>query len=166
MNWLDALLVAIIAWFSLTAFFSGVIREAVTLVAAVVGVVLAGIYYDDLAVDVGLAVDNAILARLIAFAAIFAAVALGGQLAASLLKQVASIFMLGWADHALGALFGLVKGGLLVELFLILFITYPYFGLDDAIQQSAIAPLLLKGVPALLRLLPGEFNNAVAAYQA
>ncbi|MFQ5880076.1 MAG: CvpA family protein [Dehalococcoidia bacterium] len=166
MNWLDAVLVAIIAWFTITAFFTGIIREAVTLAALVLGVVLAGVYYQELAEDVRLVVDNGTAARLIAFAAIFGAVALAGQLAAYLLKQAVSIFMLGWADHTMGALFGLAKGALLAELLLILVTTYPFLGLGNTVGDSAIAPLFLKGVPALLRLLPGEFSSAVEAYRA
>lgn len=166
MNWLDIALIGIIAWFTVTAFFTGIIRELVAFGAAVAGVALAGLYYGELAETVGLAVENVAAARLLAFAAIFAAVALGGQLVASLLKQGVAIFMLGWADHAVGALFGLAKGALLAELLLIVFTTYPYFGLENGIDGSVIAPFFLKGVPALLRLLPSEFSNAVEAFQA
>ena len=52
----------------------------------------------------------------------------------------------------------------LVETFLILFTTFPYLGLDDAIRGSAIAPLFLDGGPVLLKLLPGTFDDAVDAF--
>ena len=165
MNWLDIVLIAIMAWFTISAYFAGVIREVVTFGALVLGVVLAGLYYRELSETVGLVVDNTTAARLISFGAIFGALALGGQLAALLLKQGAAIFMLGWADHALGAVFGLVKGAFLAELVLILFTTYPHFGLEEGINGSELAPFFLKGVPALLRLLPGEFRSAVDAFQ-
>ena len=164
MNWLDAVIVIVIAWFTFAAFRAGIIREIVTLIATVVGIIVAGIYYDDLADDVLLFIDDDIAANVLAFVMLFGSVALAGQLAAIVLKRWATLFRLGWLDHVAGAAFGLLKGLILVEIFLILFTTFPYLGLDDAIQDSAIAPLFLDGGPALLKLLPGEFNRAVDAF--
>lgn len=164
MNWLDAAIVIAIAWFTSAAFRAGVIREVVTLIATVVGVIVAGVYYDDLADDVLLFIDDDIAANVLAFVMLFGSAALAGQLAAIVLKRAASLLRLGWLDHIAGGAFGLLKGLILVELFLILFTTFPYLGLDDAIRDSAIAPLFLEGGPALLKLLPGEFNRAVEAF--
>jgi membrane protein required for colicin V production len=164
MNWLDAVIVIAIAWFTFAAFRAGIIREVVGVIALVVGVLAAGYYYDDLAENVLLVIDDDTAANVIAFLVLFGAVALGGQLAAFLLKRVASLLALGWVDHLAGAAFGLLKGLILVEVFLILFTTYPYLGLGGAVRGSAIAPLFLDGGPVLLKLLPGEFNRAVEAF--
>jgi membrane protein required for colicin V production len=164
MNWLDVVMVIVVAWFTFAAFRAGIIREVVTVAAFVVGVLAAGFYYDDLAENVLLFIDNDTAANVTAFIVLFGAVALAGQLAAILLKQTAGLLRLGWLDHLAGAAFGLLKGLILVEVFLILFTTYPYLGLDDTIRGSAIAPLFLDGGPALLKLLPGEFNSAVEAF--
>jgi membrane protein required for colicin V production len=109
-------------------------------------------------------IDDHIAANVLGFVMLFGSVALAGQLAAIVLKRWAALFRLGWLDHLAGAAFGLLKGLILVEIFLILFTTFPYLGLDDTIQDSAIAPLFLDGGPALLKLLPGEFNRAVEAF--
>jgi membrane protein required for colicin V production len=164
MNWLDVAIVIAIAWFTFAAFRAGIIREVVTVIAFVVGVLAAGFYYDDLAENVLLFIDDDTAANVTAFVVLFGAMVLGGQLAAILLKQMAGLFFLGWVDHLAGAALGLLKGLILVEVFLILFTTYPYLGLDSTIRGSAIAPLFLDGGPALLKLLPGEFNSAVEAF--
>lgn len=164
MNWLDPVIVIVVAWFTFAAFRAGIIREVVTVIALVVGVLAAGFYYDDLAENVLLVIDDDTTANVAAFAMLFGAAAVGGQLAAILLKQTAGLLCLGWLDHLAGAAFGLLKGLILVEVFLILFTTYPYLGLDATIRGSAIAPLFLDGGPALLKLLPGEFNRAVDAF--
>jgi membrane protein required for colicin V production len=164
MNWLDAAIVIAIAWFIFAAFRAGFIREVVAVIAFVVGVLAAGFYYDDLARDVLLVIDNDTAANVMAFLVLFGAMALGGQLAAILLKQTAGLLFLGQLDHLAGAAFGLLKGLILVEVFLILFTTYPCLGLGDAIGGSAIAPLFLDGGPVLLKLLPGEFDRAVEAF--
>jgi len=164
MNWLDPAIVIVIAWFTFAAFRTGIIREVVTVIAFVVGVLAAGFYYDDLAENVLLFIDDDTAANVAAFIVLFASVALGGQLAATLLKQIAGLLRLGWLDHLTGAAFGLLKGLILIEVFLILFTTFPYLGLDDTIRGSAIAPLFLDGGPVLLKLLPGEFDDAVDAF--
>jgi membrane protein required for colicin V production len=163
MNWLDAVIVLVLIGFTVAAFRAGLIREVVTLVAVVGGVLVAGHYYDDLAEDVLLFIKNDKAAKVIAFLTLFGSLALGGQLAAFLMKQAVSMLLLGWLDHLAGGMFGLLKGLVLVELFLIFFATYPYLGLDKAIDGSGIAPLFLDNGPALLKLLPGEFNRAVEA---
>ena len=163
MNWLDAVILLIVIGFTAAAFRAGLIREVITLIAVVMGVLIAGHYYDDLADDVLLFIKNDKAANAVAFVSLFGSVALLGQLAAFLMKKVVSMLLLGWLDHLAGGAFGLLKGLVLVELFLMFFATFPYLGLDDAIDGSGIAPLFLDNGPALLKLLPGEFNQAVEA---
>jgi len=164
MNWLDVAIVIVIAWFTFAAFGAGIIREVVTVIAFLVAVLAAGFYYDDLAENVLLFIDDDTAANVAAFVVLFGSVVLGGQLAATLLKRMASLLRLGWLDHLAGAALGLLKGLILVEMFLILFTTFPYLGLDGTIRGSAIAPLFLDGGPVLLKLLPGKFDDAVDAF--
>ena len=163
MNWLDPVILIALGGFTFAAFRAGLIREVVTLVAVVGGVLVAGHYYDDLADDVLLFIKNDKAAKAIAFVTLFGSVALLGQLAAFLIKQAVSLLLLGWLDHLAGGAFGLLKGLVLVELFLMFFATFPYLGLEKAIDGSGIAPLFLDNGAALLKLLPGEFNRAVEA---
>jgi membrane protein required for colicin V production len=164
MNWLDVVIVIVIAWFTFAAFGAGIIREVITVIASVLAVLAAGFYYDDLAENVLLFIDDDVAANVAAFGVLFGSVALGGQLAALLLKQMVSLLRLGWLDHLAGAAFGFLKGLILVEMFLILFTTFPYLGLDATIRGSAIAPLFLDGGPVLLKLLPSNFDDAVDAF--
>ena len=163
MNWVDVAIVVVVAWFTFSAFSAGVIREVVTIVGVALGVVLAGLFYKDLADDVRLAIDTDHAPEIIAFLVIFGACFLAGQLAAMVLKQTASLLMLGTFDHLLGAVFGFVKGMVVVELLLILFVTFPTLDLRHTIDQSMLGPLFLDGIPVLLRVLPVEFKNAVQA---
>ena len=45
MNWLDGVILVVILWFTIAAFQAGFIREIVTVVAVILGVVLAGLLY-------------------------------------------------------------------------------------------------------------------------
>lgn len=166
MNWLDIVIVAVVLWFTWAAFRAGLIREVVTLVAVVVGIVVAGLLYDDLEADILVFIENEDAARAIAFLLLFGAVYLAGQLTAYLLKRAASLLLLGWLDRLGGAVFGLLKGLVIVEVLLVLFVTYPQLGLDDAIHGSVLAPEFLDRVPVVVRILPGEFEEAVDEFLA
>src|SRR3990170_1969459 len=125
MNWLDIVILVILLAFALSAYSAGLIREVITLVAVVVGIVVAGQLYDKLATDILVFIDNEEAALAISFLVLFGAVYLLGQLTAYVLKRAASLLMLGWADRLGGALFGLLKGLIVVEVLLILFAAYP-----------------------------------------
>jgi len=166
MNWLDIVIVLVIAFFASTAFRAGLIREVVTLASVVVGVVIAGIFYDDLARDVLTFIDDRKTALVVSFLVLLGAVYLAGQLVAVMLKQAAALLFLGWADHAGGALFGLIKGLIVVEVLLVLLVTFPRLGLKGDIDGSALASVFLDAAPLLLLVLPNEFERAVDAFVA
>jgi membrane protein required for colicin V production len=159
-NWLDAVILVLLIWFVFAAFTAGLIREVVTIASAVLGVVLAGLFYERLAGDIGTFIDSDRAARTVAFLAIFGATALAGQVVAWLLKETASMLMLGVFDHLAGAVFGLAKGVVIIQVLLLLFATYPSLGLADAIRDSALSPLFVERAPILLQILPAEFDAA------
>lgn len=164
MNWIDILIIAIFVWFTYAAFHAGAIREVVTILGAVFAVALAGLFYKELAEDVGVAVESDETARVIAFGTIFGAVVLASQLAALFLKQAASLLLLGIFDSVVGAVIGMLKAFVFVELGLIAAITFPSLGLERSVDGSAFAPLFLDLVPVLKLILPGEFKNEIEAF--
>ena len=166
MNWLDIAIALIMVTFTASAFSSGLIREVVTLVSVVVGVVVAGLFYDDLERDVLVFIHEDDTARFFAFLALLGSVYLAGQLVAIMLKRTASLLLLGWVDRVGGAAFGFLKGFIVVEVLLILFVTYPQIGLKEDIDGSALASVFLDAIPVLLIILPDEFERAVDAFAA
>ncbi|MBI2761378.1 MAG: CvpA family protein [Chloroflexi bacterium] len=161
MNWLDFVILAVLGWFAFAGLSSGILRESLTFFGAVAGVVLAGQLYKRLADDLSIFTDNEQAARIAAFIVIFAAVFFAAQIGAILLKNAASVLMLGSLDHTAGLIFGFLKGFVLVEAALILFSRYNVDVISDAIDGSLVTPLFLDGVPLLLNVLPGEFRTAV-----
>jgi membrane protein required for colicin V production len=164
LNWIDIAILVALAFFTYTAFHAGLIREVITIIGAVFAVALAGLFYSDLATDVQVAVDDEETAKIVAFAMIFFAVILASQLTASFLKQAASLLLLGLFDSIGGAMFGLIKGLIFVEIALIFAITFSSLGLQRAIDHSAFAPFFLDAIPILKLILPGEFKSAIDAF--
>ena len=164
MHWLDLVIIAIIAWFTFAAFSAGLIRELVTAAAVVAGAVLAGRLHAELALNIEFLISDDTTRSFVAFIAIFAGVMVLGQIAASTLRRVASMLLLGPFDHLGGALFGFAKGLLLVEVLLIVASVYPVSAaLSAAVGQSTLAPVFLDGIPVMLRFLPAEFSDALQA---
>ena len=161
MHWLDLVIVGIIAWLTFRALSVGLIREVVTAFAVIGGVVLAGHFYTELADDIAFAVEDETWRNLVAFGSIFIGVVVIGQIAASLLQRAAALLLLGPIDRVGGAAFGFLKGVLVVEFLLFASLAFPVSsGLDEAIDESTLAPVFVDGFPVLLRLLPPEFEEA------
>lgn len=165
MNWVDGVIIALTLWFTFAAFQAGFIRETVTIVGAVLGVVLAGLFYQELADDVLLFIDNDTVASIVAFGAIFASVALAGQVLAFVLKPTVDLLQLGIFDSLAGAAFGFFKAMVFIQAFLVLFVTYPKWGLEEAIHDSFFGSLILDNMAVLVRILPEEFDLGVDQFE-
>ena len=164
MNWVDVVILATFAWFTYAAFHAGAIREIVTIVGAVFAVALAGLFYEDLAEDIKVAVDDVETARIIAFGTIFGATVLASQLAALFLRQAASLLLLGIFDSIAGAVIGMVKSFVFVEMGLVVAITFTSLGLEGAINDSALSPFFLDFLQVLKHILPAEFKTAISGF--
>jgi uncharacterized membrane protein required for colicin V production len=136
----------------------------ITIVGAIFAVALAGLFYQDLAEDVRVAVDNVETARIIAFAMIFGATVLASQLTALFLKQAATLLLLGLFDSLGGAVIGFLKGFIFVEIALIIGITFESLGFRGAIENSALAPIYLDFLPFLKWILPEQFKEAISGF--
>lgn len=160
MNWVDLVIVAVLALVTFRGFANGLIREAVTLVAVVLGILLAGFLYDDLSRNLDFLISDEPTRNLLSFAAIFVGIVVAGQIAAILLKTAAALFLLGPLDHAGGAVFGFLKGILLVQMALIGFAVFPAIEfVSRGVDDSRLAEFFLDDMPIANIGLPGEFDT-------
>jgi membrane protein required for colicin V production len=161
MNWLDIILIVVLALSILNGLVQGLIRTAFGLAGLVLGIFLAGRYY--VAFGNWLPIANTDIANIVAFAIIFIVVMVAAGIIAFFIRRIISLVMLGWADKLLGALLGLVLGGLLCAAALAVCVK---FGLGEGtIQGSGIARLLLDWLPVVLALLPSEFDGVREFFQ-
>ena len=164
MNWLDLVIVLALGWFALAGLSAGILRESVTLFAALAGVVVAGLFYKQLASDFTAFNMSERNANIAAFLAIFLAIVMAGQIVALLLKRTASLLALGPIDHTAGLLFGFAKGFVLIQAALFLVASYHISAIVRAMDGSLLTPFFLNGLPVLLHLLPSEFRSAVERF--
>lgn len=161
MDWLDALIVIVFIFFIATAFSAGFLRETVAMASAIAGVLLAGLFYDDVAENVLTSIDNETTQLVVGFLIVLVAVTAIGQGITILLRPAVSVLQLGVFDQLLGAGFGAVKAFVLIEILLILFVTYPRWDIDDRIRQSEFAGIMLDASRPMLEILPVEFEAKV-----
>jgi membrane protein required for colicin V production len=156
MHWLDIIILVIAAITTFTGFKIGLIKAVLTLVGIIVGVVLAGQFYEPLA-DRMTFIEQTNIAQAVAFAIILVVVIVIAGVLAAVLKWAAKLVMLNWVNHLGGAVFGLIMGAMFCGALLSL--AGKFLDISDIIGQSALAGVLLKNFPAVLALLPEEFDS-------
>ena len=156
MNWLDIVLIVILAVFTLIGLKTGIIKAVLSLVGLIIGVILAGRLYLPLSEQLTF-ISSPNLARIVAFAIILIGISLIAAVLANVLKWVTSIMMLGWVNRLGGAVFGLVLAAILCGAALATWIKF--FGIGATITESSLAVILVDRLPLVLALLPSEFDS-------
>jgi len=164
LNILDLVILAVAVGIGFWGWRMGILRASVALFAIVLGVVVAGLYHERVFVDLAVAESPSGAMKAASFFLILTLVAVGGYIIGTLLRGVASVLLLGWADRAAGGLFGVLFGLLLVQASFAMLV---YAGLghaDGVVGQSAIGVAMLDSVPVVRALLPVEFDLAIQSF--
>lgn len=164
MNWIDAAIVIVFLYFIVTAFSAGLIRETLGIASAIGGVVLAGLFYDDVGTKVFGSIDSTTTQNVVGFLVILVGVSVVGQLVAMLTKPAITVMQLGIFDQLGGAVLGGIKAFVLIEVVLILFVTYPRYHLNERIKDSSFATRMLDAAPPVLKVLPDVFHSKVTQF--
>ena len=154
MNWLDIVLIVSLVIPTFLGLRQGLIKAVLSLAGLIVGVILAGIFYEALA---GLLtfIPTVAIANIVAFIIILVGIMLIAAILAQLLKVIISAVMLGWVNHLGGAIFGFLMGAVLWSAILATWVKF--FG-AGIVTESLIAAVLLDKFPLIMALLPEEFD--------
>jgi membrane protein required for colicin V production len=156
MNWLDIVILVVLAIAVVTGLKMGLIKAVLLVVGIIVGVVLAGHYSGPLGERLTF-ISSEGVAKGVAFAIIMLAVLAAAAIAAALLTWATRLVMLGWVNRLGGAILGLFLGAFFCGALLAMWVHF--LGMADIIADSAIATVLLDRIPMVLGLLPAEFDN-------
>lgn len=167
MNWVDLLIAGAIAWTAFRGLRTGLIRQAVWLIAVVLGLVLAGALYDDLSANLDFVIEDPTTRDLVAFVAIIVGAVIAGAVIGEVLRTTATLLMLGPIDSIGGAVLGFIRGLIYVQLALIAFAVFPANEtLARAIDDSSLAPFFLEDIGFVRAVLPAEFEDPLGQLEA
>ena len=162
MSWLDIVILVAVAIAIFLGLRIGLIKAVLVLAGIIVGVVLAGHYSGPLGQRLTFIPGEGV-AKVVAFAIILVGVLIIAAVVAWLLTWAAKAIMLGWVNRLGGAIFGLLLGVLFCSALLAMWVHF--VGMEEAIAESAIAPILLDRLPMVLALLPDEFDAVRSFFQ-
>ena len=156
MNWLDIVILVALIIPVFTGLKQGLIKAALTLAGLIVGVVLAGNFYQQVGGILGF-IDNEDVANVVAYILILVIVMIIAGVVATLLKFTAKAILLGWVDHLGGAIFGVLMGAIFMGALLAALGKF-IPGTTGLIGDSFLANMILDKFWLVLALLPSEFD--------
>ena len=156
----DWVLAALLLWSTVAAFFRGAIRELVSLLSLIAGILLASWNYPKLIPYLAPWMGSGALTHFIAFLLILSAVLVLGSLAGRLLRSGARAVGLGLVDRLAGAALGVARG-LLAGAAALLALT-AFLPPQLVIAQSRLAPYLLAAAHGVSFVVPQELKRQFA----
>lgn len=156
-NWLDGVLLGIVALSVVAAMWEGLIRELISLASLITGVVVAALEYPRAAGWFRGYTDSPEVAKGLGFLALFLGILIAGALIAFLLRSIVQKAGLGWFDRLLGGLFGLVRGFAVCSVLLLAMVTFSLKG--SVVQNSTLAPYVLLGARVVAAALPQDLRS-------
>ena len=154
LTYLDYVLLIGGALFTLLGIYWGFIRQLLSVVGLLVGVGVAGRYGPNVAEWLSSFVADPRLAGALGFLLVLILVSSLASLVASVLRLFVGLLFLGWFDHLLGGLLGLLQAVLAGAAVLTVLVAFPQPGWSTAIAQSQLAGPLLEIGGLFAPLLP------------
>lgn len=162
MSTLDTVLLVVIAFCGILGIYWGFIRQVLSVAGLVAGLALASRYGERVAdwLSSFIASDTAV--QTLGFLIVLIAVSATASLLATLLRRFVGLLFLGWLDHAIGGVLGLVQGVLICTVILLVAAVIPSGTFASALSASRVAPQLVRVIgSAVLLFLPAPFHVAV-----
>jgi membrane protein required for colicin V production len=160
MNWLDIVILIIIALFALLGIKRGFIKGTLSFLAIVVGVILGMMFYEFAGILLekkGL-IRNESIASVAGFFIIALAVYLVIQLIAWLLTKIVGTLHLSLLDRMAGGFLGMAIG-VIVVFFLISCLKFFYTEDEPPLKDSVVIPYINASFEIIRSTVPDEFKN-------
>jgi membrane protein required for colicin V production len=163
-NWLDYLIVAVLAFSTVRSFLKGFTREIAGLVAALLALVLAMWFYGLAGSYVSPYVGAGAAANAIGFAIVAIGVLIAGSLTGWIVSRFVGAIGLSFFDRLLGAAFGFLRGLLITMAILTAYTAFSPHGEKDsapsAVVHSRIAPRVLEASHLFVAIAPMELKRS------
>ncbi|MBC8159629.1 MAG: CvpA family protein [Roseiflexaceae bacterium] len=164
MNFIDILIIAVVIVSGVLGLYWGIIRQILSLVGLIAGIVLAGRYGPNVAEWLSSCVPDTRAVDIIAFALVVIAVSSAASLLASLLHRFVGLLFLGWADHLLGGVLGLLQGALTATVLIAVIAANPTGQISAALRDSQFAAPVLQSFDVVLALMPEAVRQSAEIF--
>jgi membrane protein required for colicin V production len=161
MNFLDWLLIAILAISAIQAFIRGLVLELFSLAGLICGILLAAWNYSRLAERLSGVISNSAIASAVAFLLIAVGIMVIAAMLGKIIHTSAHAIGLGFFNRMGGAAFGAVRGGLLGMA--ILMAVTAFLPSAQWVKNSRLAPYFLAGSHAVSFVVPHDLQQLIQA---
>ncbi|NCC31491.1 MAG: CvpA family protein [Chloroflexia bacterium] len=144
MNTLDYAILLGSGVFVLLGVYWGLIRQILSLVGLVVGIAMAGRYGPEVADWLTSFIADPLITGVLGFVGVLLLVSSLASLLASVLRMFVGLLFLGWLDHVLGGVLGLIQAILAAAIIVVAMVAFPLPTWANAIEGSLLAENLLR----------------------
>lgn len=156
---LDWIILIILIVSTLAAASSGIVVEVFSLGGLILGLVLACWHYQSLVPWLTGWHVSLEVAKVIAFLIIAIGVMIVGSILGRILRWSVRMVGLGWLDHMAGAVFGLIKGAVLVVVLIVALLAF--LPQTSLVRKSYFAPAFLSAAHGVAGVSPAELSNEI-----
>lgn len=161
MNWVDIIIIVILAIGLGKGLANGFVRGLFGLAALVLGIMIAAANYEQVAeilfskLEVG-AQGQAILGFLLVFVIVLILVSVVGRILSKALKLAS----LGWLDRLAGGLLGVVMACMFTSVLLLL-VVMAGFQTNTGVARSTVAPTVIRVMDTVVAFAPDKVRNTI-----
>jgi membrane protein required for colicin V production len=159
MNAFDIALIAVVALSFLSGLRTGLTRVVVHLAAMVVALLAAFWCYGIVAGKLAPWIGQPLIAQITGFCLIFFGITLLGSIAGAILAKLFEGIGLGWLDHLLGGVVGLVRGGVFVAAGVAIVMAFAPLPTPAFLSGSRIAPYATSVAGVITEFAPKQLRD-------
>ncbi len=163
MNWIDLVLLLVVASSVLAGFSAGFARVTVGFVAMLVGLFCGFWFYGIVAQYFVDYVSSRTIANLIGFFTILAGVLILGAIVGRILAKFFKWAGLSWLDRLLGGAFGVVRGFIIAAAMAAVLLAFAPTPPPPSVVESRFLPYVIDGADVLASLTPRELREGFHA---
>ena len=159
LNWLDIVLIVIVAASTAEGVAKGFARVGIGFAAALLGVILSIWFYGSAAYYLRPYVSHDGVANFIGFCIVFTGVVLAGGLIGEALARLFKWAGLSWMDRLLGSAFGVLRGLVAAVALVLILVAFTPQGAPKSVQHSHWAPYLLGAANVVAEFAPRQLKD-------
>ncbi|MFO7970250.1 MAG: CvpA family protein [Desulfobacterales bacterium] len=159
MNFFDIIVIVILGYCLIRGIFRGLVKELSSIIGVFGGFYAAYTYYPILAKPLSKWIANTGYLNLLSFMIIFCGVFIIISILGIIINYLLKIVFLGWLDRVSGAMFGAVKGILIVSVLLIALTAFLPKG-TPVIKDSLLSPYVTLVSEKMAKVISKDMNQA------